>query len=414
MRHIVRPSLFLSLLMALLLMPAARIGAQEALPPHTLTLTEAAINEALAVGIEDPNTAFFVDLQPGQMVINLNVTGQRGNVTRFALTVVPVIDANGQLTLEATLLTVNDFPIDLGDNEAIASSADAVGELLQAPTDGAVQSIVINQDSLTIAFENTNPDDPIISIVDSLFSLTYLETAVNNQVWVTDPTDPTVTNITVDLQPGQAVIDVARSVEPVRVVYVVIPTVVENTVSWQVNVQGSAETTVATTLSTVWRAYFGGIYSDSSLIDTQINDMAITFTWDLENIGQDPGEPIVTYTINEAEINAALAPYATGDLTALSVDIQPNRLLMFAAGVDESGLEYTATLALVPVLEGGDILWAFESLDINGFVVESAGLDGDDSVTDAITQGLGGHTPNATVTDFEMTDTQMTIIVRYD
>ncbi|NDJ59858.1 MAG: hypothetical protein GYB67_01965 [Chloroflexi bacterium] len=403
------------LLAGAMLIPVMSAAAQDSLQPHSLTLSEAEINEALRAGSQDPNSSLTIDFQPGQMVINLDVTGQRGNTTRFGLTVVPAVE-NGQLRLNPTRLTINTLEINLNNNNnrAVTNATGTVeGYLAQQTGGGQVESVSITDDQMTLAWVNSNPDDPIIAIRDSRFSLTYTEAAINRMGWVTNPGDPNTTAINVDLQPGQAVVHTTRSAAPASVSYSIIPTMVNGRVTWRVSASADAGGSAANTLATIWGAYFNALYNDGGLTEAVITDNTITFTWDLTAPNAQPGNAVVTYTVDEGEVNGALAAFETEDVTDLSVDMQPGRITLNAAGVNAAGTPYTAAVSLRPVLTNGRLTWTAESVTFNGLVLDAAALQAGNQAAAALVGGLDGNQRGATITDVQITDSTLSVTVRY-
>lgn len=413
-----RSFLIVTLLLGLLFAPTHLTRAQDAPGVSSLTLSEAAINAGLQEANRDPNTVLVIDLQPGQFIIQLSVTGQRGNVTRFALTVVPSISASRELELTSTRLTINDLDIPLNtgsDNAAIDNTVSGVTDLLSQQTQsGQLQSVVVTDTQLTIAWLNANADDPIVTIVDNLFSLTFSEASINRLPSVIEPTDPLVSAVNVDLQPGKALINTTYTTQSETVVYELIPTVTNNRVAWQINATADVQGSVTNTVVTVWRAYFDGIYKQDGLINTVITEDDVTFTWDLDALATDPTvSPEVTYTVTEAEVNATLATFLDDELSELAVDMQPGQVIITAAGVDAAATPYTASLTMIPTFANGRVTWAARSVTINGLSFDLAAAQASDAVTGALTQGLEGTGSSATVIAFDVNDNQMVVTVRY-
>lgn len=402
--------LFLASLMLVFAFPT---GAQDVPTENSLMLSEAQINAALQAEPLPAGNELSVDLQPGQIVIIWMVTGQRGNTTTFALTLVPYISTEGDLKFDAVRLTLNGTEININNNQAILGTANTMDAVLSEQTGGALlQSVAVSDTAIRLTWVNENPNDPIITIQDSLFSLTFTESSINQMDWVTQPTGEFVNAVSVDLQPRQAVINVTRTVEPILVSYEIIPTVVNGYVAWQVNANADGAGSVANTLATVWQAYFGGIYGDGSMINAIVTDHTITFTWDLTNEGM-PEDSVVTYNVNEADINAALAQYLPEELTELSIDMQPGKIILNAAGVDATGNPYQAAITLVPILRNGNLTWRIESLIYNGFVVDTAQLGNATNATTALTSGINTNRRTGTITNLEITDTDLTFTVVY-
>lgn len=389
--------------------------AQENSPVSTLTLSEDLINTMLRSGIQNEGNDFFVDLQPGQIMLNLVITGQRGNTNEATLTLVPAV-SGGELNFDATEFTLNGtaFPIN-NDNNAVNAASDNIGSFLDQQTRGGqVQSILVAEDRISLEWRSNNPSDPAITIRDELVSLTFTESSINGMPWVTNPEGDYVTAIGVDLQDGQAVINVSRSIEPMAVSYIIKPTVINGYVAWQVKVDVGTQAALANSLLTLWRAYFGRVYGDASLTNAVVANDTVTFTWDLSRFDGEPqAEPIVTYTIDESEVNTAFAEFLPDGVTALSVDMQPTGLVINATGVGVSGNPYSASLRLIPQLSSGRITWQAESLTTNDATLDAAALRAESGVTRPLTQGLNPQQNNAFITDFQMTDTQISVTVEY-
>ncbi|MEL6151361.1 MAG: hypothetical protein AAFR56_17175 [Chloroflexota bacterium] len=399
---------------AALLVPVLTVGAQSENPVSTLTLTESEINTVLRSYSQNQDSDLSVDFRPGQLVVNLVVTGQRGNTTNFGLTLVPLLQ-NGTLDFDATQLTINELAIPIDDNnQAVASTADSVNRMLAGQTaNGYISNIVITDSVMTVEWTSNNPHDPTIDIANGQLSLTYTETGINMMDWVTNPTNPNVEAVFVDLQPGQGVINVIQSVEPTAIAYTIVPRSVNGRVAWSVNAGADAENAVGSTLATVWQAYFNGIYDDGGLIDVTVTDNAIAFTWDISGAARrEPGNATGTFTVNEADVNAALAVYTSSELSSLTVDMQNNRIVLNAAGTGGNGQPYTASSTLVPVIAGNNLTWRAESVTVNGFTLDNNALQRAE-LSDAMTQGLENNSRSAIVTNVQITDTTMTIDVRY-
>lgn len=400
------------LISSLMLLPVGAAHAQDGSGSSSLRLSESAINTGIRANNTDPNNDLSIDLQPGQIVVNLASTGQGGNVTRFGLTLVPSVTAGGRLDLQATRLTINELELDLNNsNPAVNRTAGGINDYLSEQVGGGqITAVTVTDSDLTIEWRSGSPDDPIITLQDNLLSLTFSEASINRLPWVIAPNNPSVNSITVDLQPGQAVINTTQNVEPANVSYTLTPTIINGRVSWQIDATADIEGTLTSAVATVWRAYFEGTYCQDGLIEASITDNAVTFTWDLNANAPatQEGEPVVTYTIAEAEVNAAFAAYTNAELQALAVDMQPGQVLLRAVGVGSAGNAYDVAMVLIPSLNNGKVTWTTQSVTLNGVTFNTAAQQ----LTAAITDGLDNST-SATVTSFQVTDTEMTFTVRY-
>ena len=185
----------ISLLVCLSVAPTMLVSAQEMVPPNTLSLSEAQINQALRENNQNAANDLSIDLQPGQFVVNLVATGPQGNTNRLGLTLVPAVVA-GRLDINATRLTINEIQLNLNNNPAANAATGAINDYLTEQTEGGqIQNIAITEDVLQISWHNPDPNGPIVTIQDHLFSLTFTEAAINNMPSVTNPTGPNVSAI---------------------------------------------------------------------------------------------------------------------------------------------------------------------------------------------------------------------------
>lgn len=401
-----------TLIVGLVLVMASNVMAQESLV-NSLTLSEATINETLQQNSPDPNTDLSVDFQTGQLVINLVATGPRGNTSEFALILVPSVNPNGSLQIDATKLTLNGFEIPINNNPAVDSTIDTVNGFLQEEINsGQIQDVVVTEDRLMISWLNNDPNAPIVNIRDTLLSLTFTESSINQMDWVTNPAGAYVSAINVDLQPGQGVINVTRTTDPTSIAYEIRPIIVNERVAWQVNAQADLETSLTHTLQTIWRAYIGGVLGNGSMVSATVTDDTVQFTWDLANEIQ-PSEAVVDYTISEADINAALTAFTSEELSNIFIDMQTDKLIVSASGVGEDGTPFAVSITLVPTFANGDVTWRATSLTFNGVTIDNPSLDTNEAVIDSLTRELRNNRNNGTVTAFNMTDTEISFTIQY-
>ena len=414
MNHrIANRSLIVMMIMSLMLVFTS-VATAQGQPVNTLTLSETSINDLLRANNQNPNNDLSVDLQSGQFVVTLVSTGPRGNTTTFTLTVVPSV-VNNQLKLDATQLTMNDFEIPINNNPAIDSTTGAVDQFLSGQTGaGQIQSVTVTEDRIVVSWLNNDPNAPTISIRDSLLSVTFTEESINQMGWVTNPAGAYVSDMNVDLQPEQAVINVSRTIDPTLVTYEIRPVTVNGYVAWNVSANANLESSLASTLQTIWHAYFGGILGDGSMVNAVVTEDTIQFTWDLSNEVQETA-PVVTYTVTETEINEALKAFTNEQISNLFVDMNPENLTVTASGLAPSRTPYSLSVVLVPSLTNGQVTWQVSSVTHNSITVDPSQFDSGNQITEAVTRGLGGNnrSGNATVTNFTMTDTDMSMTVTY-
>lgn len=411
-RRIVSRLTILMLVSSLMLVLSGIASAQDQ-PTNTITLSEANINQLLRSNNQNPNNDLSVDLQSGQFVVRLVTTGPQGNTTTFALTIVPAV-VNQQLSLQATHLTLNDLEIPLNNNPAINSTTDSVNDLLSQQTGaGQIQSVTVTDDRLVLTWLNNDPNAPTVSIRDNLLSVTFTEDSINQMDWVSNPTGQYVSDINVDLLPEHAIISVSRTIDPTLVTYEIRPIQVNGYVAWQVHTQANLETSLASTMQAIWHAYFGGILGEGSMIDAVVTDNTVQFTWDLSNQVQET-TPVVTYTITEAEVNEALKAFTNEQMSNLFVDMKADSLTITASGLGDSGTPYAITVVIVPTLSNGQLTWEVTGVTFNSLTIDPSQLESTNQLTDPVTHGLGGNQrSNAYITNFTMTEHDMTMTVNY-
>lgn len=405
--------LVVMMIVSLMLVFTSVAAAQDP-PVNTLTLSETSINALLRSHNQNPDNDLSIDLQAGQFVVTLVSTGPRGNTTTFTLTVIPSV-VNNQLKLEAIQLTLNDLEIPINNNPAVNSTTDSVNDFLSGQTgSGQIQAVTVTDDRIVVSWLNNDPNAPTVNIRDSLLTVTFTEDSINQMNWVTNPAGQYVTDMTVDLQPGQGVIHVSRSIDPTLVSYIVRPTVVNNYVTWQMTAQANLESSLASTLQSIWHAYFGGVLGEGSMINAVVTDETIAFTWDLSNERQET-EPVVTYSVTEAEVNEALKAFTNEQVSNLFVDMTPDNLIVTASGMGDAGAPFSISVVLVPSLTNGQVTWQVTSVTYNSITVDPSQFESGNQITDAVNRGLGGNNrnSNATVTDFTMTATEMSMRVEY-
>lgn len=411
---------FVRVLLVCLLAASAAFGmtvvdAQDASSPvNTLILTEAYLNTALRLAMQEAQGELTVDLQPGQMILNLATTDRRGNPLTMSLTFAPVV-ANGQLDLNATQFSLNGLVVNLNENAAAAGTTNTINNFLTQQVDaGMLQSVAITDTDVTLTWLRANPDEPVIVIQDNLLSLSFSEASINRMAWVTNPADPLTTSINVDLRPGQAILSAVRTVTPTEVAFIVTPTIANNRVIWQVESQIGGEADAGSNFLAVWRAYAETLYSDTRMTNVVITDDAVTFTWDIsEQNAQPSGMQDVVYTLEEAEANAVFAGFMTQPTDSLTVDMQAGQVILNAATVGAAGNPLNITLTLVPVLSSGTLTWSAAALTVNGMALDVSAFQSGNQVSQVWTQGLEGVDRSAEVIGIQITDTSMAVTVRY-
>lgn len=207
----------------------------------TITLTEAELNAAFTlVGsrrLEIVDEA--IDLQPDQVVISATLRPRVGSDLALAVTLIPTLSSGGFLwtIVDATL-----------DGESVpAAQLELINDVVLSSwigyfrTEGEalIASVSITEDSITYTLSSDLPVQVETGENGSgSVSLTVTESQINNSYAVNVSRFPSVTDQTVDLQPGRVVItttlDLPNVAEPVVVSAALTPAVSANSIIWEV------------------------------------------------------------------------------------------------------------------------------------------------------------------------------------
>jgi hypothetical protein len=215
------------------------VAAQE---DSTITLTETELNDAFTlVGSRRLEVVDeTIDLQPDQVVISATLRPRVGSDIALSVTLIPTLSSGGFLwtVVDATL-----------DGESVpAAQLELINDVVLSSwigyfrTEGeaVIVDVSISEDSITYTLSSDLPvqvetaEDGSGSV-----SLTVTESQINNSYAVNINRFPSVTDQTVDLQPGRAVITTTLNLpnvaEPVVTVAALTPEVSANTISWVVS-----------------------------------------------------------------------------------------------------------------------------------------------------------------------------------
>ncbi|MEO8392769.1 MAG: hypothetical protein ABI700_07235 [Chloroflexota bacterium] len=224
---------------------------------------------------------------------------------------------------------------------------------------------------------------------------TLTEAQINSSFRVTNPANRNVSNVNVDLQPGQVVISETytwRSATGVRtdtVVAILTPAIVNGRVEWNVlsvtaNGQPASAELIAqinASLATSWRRWFAENGPTGRVSDVTVSDDAISYTYIAWAVGcvpppsvtgtDEPRSP-VTLTYTETQINSTfrVTNPATRSVTDEYVNLQPNQVTITATLTWRqrgSGIQ-TASVAvtLTPSVSNGQVDWNVVSITANG------------------------------------------------
>jgi hypothetical protein len=229
---------------------------------------------------------------------------------------------------------------------------------------------------------------------------TYTEAQINSSFRVTNPASRNVSNVYVDLQPGQVTISESytwRSNTGVRtdnIVAVFTPSIVNGRVYWgvvSITANGQPASTdlitqINASLATAWRRWFGENGPAGHVTDLTITDSAISYTYIPWAIGCVPPpvtgteEPVpppsagspATVTYTEAQINSTyrVTNPANRSITNEYVNLQPGQVTITATLTwrQRNSALQTANVAVVltPTVSNGRVDWNVISITSNG------------------------------------------------
>jgi len=290
----------LSLLALALVLVVPTVAAQES---RSVTLTEDQINSSFRVTaprlrVENVN----VDLQPGQVVINGTITPLRTeNSYAATVTLVPTVDT-GIITWTVTQVMVD------GQDATEAQIAQINSALVnswrryikETYSAGRVQSLAIDELTLTISLgePQRDPQRPgIVEIEDGVVQVTLTEDQINSSYRVQNIRRVRITEMTIDLQPGQIVVlstwETLRTDDSVQVETTIIPILSDGMLTFaiaSVSV-GATEADPAlleqinNALASSWRAFWRAQVNRGTVIGISITDDLLTYTSQLPRGG---------------------------------------------------------------------------------------------------------------------------------
>ncbi len=265
------PRKVLALALVLAILAAAVPATAQSGSTRSVTVTEAQINATYRVTNPARQTVsgLSVDLQPDQVVISATFTPRRGNPVATATTLVPSLE-DGRVYWTVTSVTANGQPasaeIVAQVNTVIAASWQRyVRE--QAGT-GRVTGFVITASDATLTTETgalASGEAPIAPALSGTVTLTEAE--INAAYIVNNPPRQTISDVYVDLQPGQVAISATftpRRGSAAATLTTLVPSLDDGRVYWTVtsvtaNGQPASTDLVAqvnAAIAASWQRYF--------------------------------------------------------------------------------------------------------------------------------------------------------------
>jgi len=207
-------------------------------------------------------------------------------------------------------------------------------------------------------------------------SVTLTEDRINQTFRVTNPPRATVSNVRVDLQVGQAVINLTVTPRrgnqtPIGGSVTLVPSIVNGQVNWTAasasangNPASGDNLAVLNSIANGWSTYFRA-QARGTVTAISISDTAITYslaTSGTTNPTITVGVDGTSLSLSEADISSNLAIRGVSSLRA---DCQPNQVVL-SGSYTSAGKTYSVQAVLVPNLANNRVNWSLSSLTVDG------------------------------------------------
>jgi hypothetical protein len=417
----------LAAVLTLVALPAA---AQDANSPYnSLTISEAYLNQSLQ-SVASSSAAIdslYFDLQPGQIIITLSGTDNRGRTYTLGMTLVPSV-VSGQVSWTVTTVTLNQLVVDASrvSNLDTGGSTDALSSFFSSQAgNNPVESITITDNDATISWLRQHVSDPVTKIVDQYLYVIYTQDKINQIAWVANPTNPNLSAISVDLQPGRGAIHATvqqANQNAITTTFYLTPTLINGHIQWAaMEAEGGATLSEAARIANAfaagtWDAFFSAWTSTSNMIQATITEDTATFAWDMTQEWVDPtviAQADATVTMTEAELNTALRAVVDPTVSSLNADLQPGQVVFSWVSTAENGAALNLTATLVPELSGGMVTWNVTSVTINGVAQEDSSAATGNEIARSWQRAFSRAASQGTVTDLTITNDLMSVTVSY-
>ena len=290
-----RKTLPVIMLLLALTVPNLSVFAQDTITTHTITEAEINSLDWVTAPENERFSDVAVDLQPGQMVITATYQPRSGDALAIGVTLVPDV-AEGFVQWTVVSLLADGEPasdeVTLRVNTALTSLW--VRYWREKLDLHLVESITITEDDLTYVVDLNavaaieRPADPIITRTEDAVTVTFTEAQVNESFLVGSDCCDAVTDVIVDLQPGQAVVSATFNLlrgDAVAVLATLVPAVIEGQVEWQATsilIDGApaAEgmlTRINTVLIQAWDHYWRRNVNRFQVVQVVVEELAIVF-----------------------------------------------------------------------------------------------------------------------------------------
>ncbi len=281
----------------LMLLSAAVTFAQNT---GTVIFTEAQINETYRVTnpLRSSLTNVSVDLKAGAVDIYATHTSRRAGTTVDTVTeLAPAVSADG--SIDWTVLSIVTTSGETVSDEIIASVNTSIANSWANYWRGrtfryAMTGVLVTEDSVSFDYVTTGAERPVQPTVvagDGVVSLSYTESELNDAYVVTTPRRQTLSDMYVDLQPGQVVISAtftpALRGEPIETVTTLVPEIDNGQITWTViaisadgqPASGATLTQINNAIVNSWLAHWRQNLGPNALTGVVILDDSITFSY---------------------------------------------------------------------------------------------------------------------------------------
>ncbi|MCS6835675.1 MAG: DUF2993 domain-containing protein [Anaerolineae bacterium] len=212
-------------------------------------------------------------------------------------------------------------------------------------------------------------------------TIAITEDRINQTLRVTNPPRVAVSDVRIDLQPGQAVITLTITPRrgnqtPVNVRATLLPSVANGQVNWTLTnatADGRAASgdtlRVLNSIANAWSAYLRSQLR-GNVTAVAVDDSAITYTLATSgtaNLGVNIDTGGISLSLSEADLNQGLSIRGVSNL---SVDLQPNQVVLSGSHV-VGGATYVVQAVFNPSLADGRVSWMLSSLTLDGAPVSA-------------------------------------------
>jgi hypothetical protein len=397
---------------------------------NSVTFTEAYLNakfQALIIAPDSPVNSGTLDLRPNQIVLTANATSQQGEDISMTI-VLDVQLVNGRLAFRTASFNLNGMELSANQENPFLGQNGLFGEIqstVDTAADGlALESLLVNDTSLTCTWTREDPDDPALTIVDNWVSMTMSEDYINTRPRILSPSDGRLSDVHVDFQQGQITVTATRQQadgSSLPISMTAAPIVYNGLATWSITAMVTGDTAYDTSqigqlnddIVRSWRVFFGGIYRSGMLADIALTDDSLTLTWDRDlNTGMFFTPNSRSLILTEEYINASLRVRSPADytITNVVVNLLPDQAVVTAQLNLPSGTVLTEQATFAAAIDDGFIVWTITSATLDGTPLDTAIIDRfNDLPTNWLGLGMWEDFSLYDIGEITITDTQIEI-----